>query len=68
MKGTAELIFDGKGRLVAVRFNGLHGESCKIGMAAIVSRLREAGIDVNVKRFIPEHAEAVASRIREAGK
>jgi len=68
MKGTAELVFDGNGRLVAVRFNGLHGESCKIGMAAIISRLREAGIDVNVKRFIPEQAEAVASRVREAGK
>ena len=68
MSGTAELIFYGNGKLVAVKFNGLHGDSCKIGMAAIISRLREAGIHVSVKQFIPEQAEATASRIREAGK
>lgn len=65
MKGTAELIFDGEGRLVNVKFNGLHGESCKLAMAGIISRLREAGIAVDVKRFIPEQVEAAASRIRE---
>ena len=66
MDGAAELIFDGNGRLVAVKFSGLHGEACKIGMAAIADRLRKAGINVDVKRFVPEQVEAAASKIAEA--
>jgi len=68
MDGVAELIFDGSGRLVEVKFNGLHGEACKIAMTALIARLREAGINVNVKQFIPEQVEAIASKVREEAK